>query len=623
MLNKIYSHINKFVSFLGVSLIVYSLYPFFLGSTMKFSTLFQGMSILFGVIFVRQTPTFVKTKSYNKILFKKTIYLFILLFMISLIFLFISIYERSVYFFISSSLLVIPIIIQITNLKATGSQTNYPIIIAEIILFSFLMRLSSIFVYPFSFGNLDYIYHVTNIDKIMTNGNFESIIGVYNKLPFYHLIVGITSSCTSITSYLSGYLTMVSIFQISIITTFLLIKNITRDVKLSLITIFLLVVARDNLYWGSMAVPQSLGYVIIILCLYSLFLKKYSGLCFLFFGFTLLLSNIPMMNYFIVLLLLLICVDKFSFILYKKQAIEHFIKPRLFILLIGGATIYYVFVCQTPIELINLIVNYDYTQPPPISLPVTYNIITIIFDQADLLIMLFFFTIGFLIFTHNLNNKYRSFMTLLFLGVFLSPLYFPNPLMNMSFYMNLEGWRAGLIIEFFIILIISIGVANLLKHLPHKRIIVICMLLTLLAFFGSTNSQSSPDKPLFGIISPSTYFTNSELKGYSFFSDYCNHVLPITLDKQTFTYFKYYYPTISIRSLESKETIVGGNFTLFLYRSYRNINSALFVSIDEANVLYGRMCLLKFNETDLLSLNQYDTIYFSNAICIYYNNLIY
>lgn len=124
------------------------------------------------------------------------------------------------------------------------------------------------------------------------------------------------------------------------------------------------------------------------------------------------------------------------------------------------------------------------------------------------------------------------------------------------------------------------------------------------------------DRPLSGVVSPSTFFLHSEASSFDFISRHITKV-ELVVDKQAETYLRYLQqPTAMVRAKE-KEAYIRGDFDVLLFRAFRNDQSVLFSSVREREILWGRVTLFKLSTQEKAELIKFNVIYNSNSVLVF------
>ena len=173
-----------------------------------------------------------------------------------------GIYTRHPLFFILISCAVAVLSVQIITFHDMNKTKNV-IFIAKIILLSLILRASAYFVSPYptgpdSWSHAEYISYFLGFGKIAVSQGFPIH---YVNYPIAHLHAVCTSLLTSISPHDVMFLWAV-ILTFSTIVTFLIVRMLTGNVQLALISMLLLNFVADHIQWCIHTMAMTFGIVI-------------------------------------------------------------------------------------------------------------------------------------------------------------------------------------------------------------------------------------------------------------------------------------------------------------------------------------------------------------------------
>ena len=157
------------------------------------------------------------------------------------------------------------------------NKTKNVIFIAKIILLSLILRASAYFVSPYptgpdSWSHAEYISYFLGFGKIAVSQGFPIH---YVNYPIAHLHAVCTSLLTSISPHDVMFLWAV-ILTFSTIVTFLIVRMLTGNVQLALISMLLLNFVADHIQWCIHTMAMTFGiaiYAFIIFFVLKVYLE--------------------------------------------------------------------------------------------------------------------------------------------------------------------------------------------------------------------------------------------------------------------------------------------------------------------------------------------------------------
>jgi hypothetical protein len=188
-----------------------------------------------------------------------------------------EIYTRHSLFFVIISGAVAVLGVQIITFLSSN-KTKTIIFIGKILLLSLILRASAYFVSPSPIGadawsHREYISYFLDYGKVTVPLDFGTY---YVNYPIAHLHAACTSLLTSLSPYDAMFLWGM-ILTFSTIVTFLIVRMLTGNVQLALISMLLLNFFDAHIQWGILAIAMSFGiavYAFIIFFTLKIYLKS-------------------------------------------------------------------------------------------------------------------------------------------------------------------------------------------------------------------------------------------------------------------------------------------------------------------------------------------------------------
>ncbi|MGZ4853257.1 MAG: hypothetical protein ACXV3D_08760 [Halobacteriota archaeon] len=182
-----------------------------------------------------------------------------------------AVYSRPVLFLVLASILAALIAIEIA---ITKNSWHVPSALLKIIILGVLIRASVYFEFP-SLITADPYYHVGFIQFIIDHGSIPAHTAPYANLeypsmPIMHLLVAALSLITGLSVY-NSYFFVGVIECISVVFIFLIGRAIL-NARSGLLAALLLVIASQFLLWGTIITPATLGVVLTLVVVATLFL---------------------------------------------------------------------------------------------------------------------------------------------------------------------------------------------------------------------------------------------------------------------------------------------------------------------------------------------------------------
>jgi hypothetical protein len=179
------------------------------------------------------------------------------------------------------------------------------VILFEIILIGLSLELTQSLLFP-NVGGFDAWTHEGIVTNLLILAHIPANQS-YSNLPIFHLVVGQTLLTTGLNYKFSAFFS-VSFLQIlcDVLFMFIIIRKVFND-KVGLIACLLLMTISYHIYFGDIAIPNTLGATLVLPILFLLFEKekKYSIiiLCLIFMGCLILTHTVSTMCLIIILII--------------------------------------------------------------------------------------------------------------------------------------------------------------------------------------------------------------------------------------------------------------------------------------------------------------------------------
>jgi hypothetical protein len=464
-----------------------------------------------------------------------------LLFIISIIIL-IHFPTRPWAYFIVIALTSGSIFIQILTNRA--KWTDY-LIIFEIILLSLNLIWGVVLKYPLYFGSTDILQHLFYIETVLETSHIADL-QEYVYYPLFHIYNAIAVEITGLDLRTSLFLFMGIAWEVGILFTYLLFKKISSSGKFSLTACLLFAMSPEVIFNGMYAITRSLAFVLILCWSYLILTKDNFKYVFLAL---ITLSALILMHHTTVLLSIPILI-----MIYISQRIFRGNKPAksgLTLLPIMTLTIFflaYLFFVASDFsssafarQLLGIF-GADTRSDINIAHQSQYYYL---FGNIHGSFILFFSLIGIgvSIRQYALGNKHLGFIIIGLPSIFFLLMYFGNLSQLIPNSDILLLWRLPILVSPFIVYMTTYGL-NYLMHLGHnlgglkfkKWLPAFSMVAVVVITFSALITSSVANDVNYVQKSAdmgSTYFTNSELKAFSFVRQECNYDSTLYGDYET------------------------------------------------------------------------------------------
>lgn len=464
-------------------------------------------------------------------------FLFILLYLISIIVLLVSV-ERIVYFFVVAAL-YLTIFVQIFSQKISTNA-----IIFEIISIMANVIYGTTLVYPLFFRTTDILIHNTLSTVTFLSGHTipVDLDASYATFPLYHIYHAVSSNILGLSVQDTHSIVMYLAYFIVVLFLYKIFKVISDNEQVSLLACLCFSVIPTTLTRGIEMTTSLTAFIGFIILLYSIIMAKergsiaYNVLIIIFAIFVILVHQVSIAQIVLLIALFMAC----EFILDEQQYFSTY--QVLFIIVTFSA--YWIFTSQLFLDqLIGQRMGLDYLDfgerhqiliDP--SLDQMQVAMMFIQSQVDMGIFLFFALVGIGYILYRQKPEYLPVVAMF--SLFVLVLYVPNPLLTsqtISRMFRID--RFGILLAPFMALIMASGIFWLSKftqkHAKGKRFNMIVTLL--FAIFVLLSLQN----PILDITSREgrLYFTNGELSGYNYVTEKIPYGSELHSDYHTARYF--------------------------------------------------------------------------------------
>ncbi len=465
---------------------------------------------------------------------------FLLLYLSSIIALLVSGSRNYVYVTIVSLSYAV-ILIQILQIGKNSPRAKT--VIAELALNVVGVAWGIVNSHPAYFGGGDIFNHMRYTEVINSTGHTipVDLDAAYAPFPLFHVLASALSETSgigvSVSLFLIGALISVLIMSMA----FVLVRRITADLRLALISALVLSVAPVFVYYSYYPVPRSEGFVLCLFILYvisrfhgkssrgpnAMVLVVFSGSLILVHSATVVQMLLPMMG--------IVLVER-----YIRKSRMFRVRPFLTLstMVIG----YWMLVATT---FSTAMLNH-FAKPVDLfesSIEGTELNLSVFFkDHIPMALFLFFFVVGL---EYSLQRRKKLFSVAL-VSLPLLVFYFPNPIKESEAVLSYYGfYRFELFAELFIVVIAAAGITiflsdavrNMSKTARVAGFAVLTVAIFLTAFASLTTSANATDMTT---QTNARYFTSEESNAIQFTVDSTDHGSTIVSDYFVSRYFESY-----------------------------------------------------------------------------------
>lgn len=464
-------------------------------------------------------------------------FLFIFLYLISIIILLIDI-NRIAYFFVVAAL-YLTIFVQIFSQKISANA-----IALEIISVMANVIYGTTLVYPLFFRTTDILIHNTLSTVTFLSGHTVPVDldASYAPFPLFHIYNAISSNILGLSAQDTHFIVMCLAYVIVALFLYKVFKVISGNEQVSLLACLCFSVTPIVLLEGIMMVTRTTAFVGFVILLYSILMAKergsiaYSALIIISAIFIILVHQVSIAQIVLLIVLLMACES----ILNEQQYFSTY--QVLFIIVTFSA--YWIFSSRLFLDqLIGQRIDLDYfdfgekhqTLIDP-SLDQMQVAVMFLQNQIDMGIFLFFALIGIGYILYRQKPAYLPVIAVFSLCVLM--FYIPNPLFTSQTIARIYRIdRFWILIAPFMAFAMAYGVLWLSKLFQkHAKSKITYSLITFLfALFILLSLQN----PILGITSKEgrLYFTDGELHGYDYVTEKIPYGARLYSDYHTARYF--------------------------------------------------------------------------------------
>ncbi|WP_155402087.1 hypothetical protein [Methanosarcina mazei] len=532
---------------------------------------------------------------------KKLDLLYILIYVVTLIILFIY-STRPLIYFILIALLYVFVLYQILS-----SQRSWSYLLIEIILLNANLIYGVLFKYPLYFGGTDTFSHIYFSQIISLTGHpIPNLLDPsYSYFPPFHILVSIVSQILDIDIDYALFTTISIAYFVLPIFLYYIIFTITQNNQIALLSCFFNSFLVSNIYYSFYPIPRGLVFVFFIIFLYSLIKDNLS---FRFLGLILSTSIVLFHSASVVQFLFILCIIIFLEHLLQTQNIIR--KDIIIFLLIIFAAYWFYVAIDFSTSIIVYLLNPDKIKDITFIQP-SIDFLIFFQDHISMGIILFFVILGF-----SYVTKKPSYLSVIgILTMILLVFYLPNPIKMTTQILEMFGfYRFELFASPFIAIMAGLGFLVFLNTFSksNKMMIGLSFLLIFMAVFTSiitTNNASDFNKN-----TSTTYFTNDEMNAMNFIEYKTSSNVTLYSD-----YFMY-------RAFYPKHFFEADNDYLSYGLKFYNVNMILDIESISLNKGYIIFRKSEFEERKLLLLGSssrvYEYKYTNESSNILENNLL-
>ncbi|MDW7731261.1 MAG: hypothetical protein SCH66_02400 [Methanolobus sp.] len=452
---------------------------------------------------------------------KRLVKLFFILYLISIISLFMSPTRPLQYFTIILFLYAI-IFIQIFT------KSSSPHIILFEIFFTLINLIYSVTLkYPLYFGGTDILGHMFLSEVTFLSGHTIPIDldGAYANFPLFHILIAEASHLLASNIQISYFLITAPAFAASVFFIYLIMYNLSNDKRVSLLSSLIFSLFGITIYSGIYVVTRTMAFIGFVILLYLTYnahkknLPVFKILCLLFGLFIILVHQVSTPQIIVIFFLILLAEIALSKL---TQHQSKYMSQTYLLLLLVSFIGYWFYVSYTFTESLATM-YFDSTNYQSLSMKSTIqegNQWSFILNNADYSVVTFLALVG--IGGTLYINKKSYLQVFALVSLLILPLYIPTPLQlfwnTMTFF---RFDRFILLVSPFMAFMMALGVTYLMRLLQCKKVnkkyfyAISLLLLSMLVVFSIISTSPEPN---YGVDSERRYFDSAELASF-------NHVL--------------------------------------------------------------------------------------------------
>ena len=419
-------------------------------------------------------------------------------------------YYRPPIFFFSISLGATMLGLEILGSKFKNNFNVFSII-SKILFISLILRASAYFISPYPVGNdpwahAGYIKHFLQFHHVMAPPGWE----YYCNYPLAHLLACASNLIGNISIKESMFI-IGAVLALSTIFVYLIVKKITNNINLALLSMLLLNFADFHIQWSIEVIAMSVGIAIYAILIY-LILKRnekhrllYTALLILFLFIILWTHTVSSFIALISVISLYVGSFVYSGIYEKGKCKELVVSLTLCMLFIVLLVFHwmdpsYPFIESITRGLVNSLTNEaEFLGREIETLPTVAERLDTIPKILNLLGFLIYIFLGILGTLYCLSKKYadKTKFSLIFMLIVLFFVFFAFPLFGIH---NIIPYRWPAFIYVIFVLFVAIGLTGILSILKGKnqKVAFVIIILFFSSFFMITNFVTDMDSPVYG-----------------------------------------------------------------------------------------------------------------------------
>jgi len=432
----------------------------------------------------------VETYSYNNTYFKLTVFIFLFFYNTSLLILMIFDIRPLIYYLIISLIFSI-IIQQIFFFRITAHRRSY--LILEIISLCLNIIWGINLKYHLYIGRTDIIAHSYFLKDLLSKNYVSNNFSIYQNFPLWHIlndliyeITRVNLSTIKIFHFTNGF-----VYVIIILLLFIIVNNISKNNKISILSCAFLIVYPNFIIFGTYSIPRGVISLFELLLLSIILIngKKINrNIIFILITVTIVLFHPASMPFIIIIYIFLYIMKRFYN--YNEFITEYDIAISIIFTLI-----YWIYFTDDFFSLI--ISNIIIPAPKGVLVKSIFeNPLNELINYLQYIPILGFALIGFLfsITTKIKSNVMKSFILIGIISILVS---FPGPILLINkLQQNFNIERFDIYTFIFIIILSSFGCYHLIRRGKKNYKYIIILIIFCMVFLSISNDFVSSDNPL-------------------------------------------------------------------------------------------------------------------------------
>ncbi len=482
----------------------------------------------------------------NRICFSHLFLINSLIFIISLIIL-VSYSARPLTYFILISLYSGILLLQIINRRQNWTDS---LILFQIILLSLNLIWGMTLKYPLYFGDTDTLGHLNLIDTILKTAHVATYNTYYQNYPLYHIFTAIGVEITNLSIRTALFVLMGIAWQVGIIFAFLIFKSITNSPRFALIACLLFASSSQLIFYGSYSIARSLAFVFFLCWIYLIFNKAQKDIRYLLLSLIIMAALITTHHLNVLYVIPVLLVVYICQIFVNRSQQERLINPSFIYLLTISCISYLIWVASSLADsnipaTIHGFLSSDMSLKGGFSLTHGYGFSVVMGTLFySFVLLLCFLGMRVVIDCFKISHTTQMTGTFALAGFFMLLVYIPGLLYVLPLSDVILPERSALIVSPFVAFLMAYGLRYLYNmkatFLPYSvKTISLPMLsvglVGITTFFSATSIGNANDTnylPQTSTIN-SQYFTESELRSFSFMNNQGDNSLTLYGDYQT------------------------------------------------------------------------------------------